>query len=131
MAGDKEQEAAYRDADLMLFQTGRFADVLVTCGPRSWNLHRNILCARSTWFETALVGKYVVSEASLFFYTSVVANQLTSKQCGQMRSQQEAFDGVIRIQEQDPEAVEVCLRYIYGGGEHIASGLSRCFDSDI
>lgn len=34
-----------------------------------------------------------------------------------MRSQQEAFDGVIRIHEQDPEAVEVCLKYIYGGGE--------------
>lgn len=48
-----------------------------------------------------------------------------------MRSQQEAFDGVVRIQEQDPEAVEVCLRYIYGGGEHIASNLTRYLESDI
>lgn len=63
MVEDKNQEAAYRAADLMLFQTGRFADVLVTCGPKSWNLHRNILCARSAWFETALTGSYVVSTA--------------------------------------------------------------------
>lgn len=63
MTGDKKQEAAYMAADLMLFRTGRFADVLVTCGPKSWNLHRNILCARSAWFETALVGSYVVSAA--------------------------------------------------------------------
>lgn len=61
MAGDKEQEAAYRTADLMLFESGRFADVLVTCGPRSWNLHKNILCTRSVWFEKALTGSYVVS----------------------------------------------------------------------
>lgn len=44
-----------------------------------------------------------------------------------MKSQQEAFDGVIRIEEQDPEAVELCLRYIYGGGEYIHSGLIVCF----
>lgn len=48
-----------------------------------------------------------------------------------MRSQQEAFDGVVRIQEQNPEAVEVCLRYIYGGGKPIASKLTRCLESDI
>lgn len=48
-----------------------------------------------------------------------------------MRSQQEAFDGVIRIQEQNPEAVEVCLKYIYGGGEHIAGGPIDGFESDI
>lgn len=44
-----------------------------------------------------------------------------------MKSQQEAFDGVIRIKEQDPEAVEVCLRYIYGGGAYNYSVLIRCF----
>lgn len=48
-----------------------------------------------------------------------------------MRSQQEAFDGVIRIQEQNPEAIEICLRYIYGGGEHIADELIVGFESDI
>lgn len=48
-----------------------------------------------------------------------------------MRCQQEAFDGAIRIQEQDPEAVEVCLRYIYGGGERTPSNLIMCLESDI
>lgn len=74
MAGDKEQEAAYRDADLMLFRSGRFADVVVTCGPKSWNLHKNILCARSAWFETALVGSYVVSSTGQNYYTYELAD---------------------------------------------------------
>ncbi|KAG6353626.1 hypothetical protein INS49_005334 [Diaporthe citri] len=93
MAGDPEQETAYRSGDLRLFESGLFSDIVVECGPRSWNLHRNILCTRSVWFETAITGSYVV---------------------GQMKLNQDAFDGVIRIEEQDPEAVEVCLRYIYG-----------------
>lgn len=38
-----------------------------------------------------------------------------------------AFDGTIRIHEQDPAAVEVCLKYIYGGGEYIHSDPARCF----
>lgn len=63
MPGDPKQEAAYRAADLRLFETSHFSDVLVTCGPRSWNLHRNILCTRSVWFEKAIAGSYVVSAA--------------------------------------------------------------------
>lgn len=42
-----------------------------------------------------------------------------------MRSQQEVFDAVIRIEEQDHDAVDLCLRYIYGGGEYNDSALLR------
>lgn len=47
-----------------------------------------------------------------------------------MKSKQEAFDAVIRIEEQDPDAVELCLRYIYGGGEYSDSCLIGCYLSD-
>lgn len=63
MAGDPKQEAAYRAGDLRIFESGLFSDIVVQCGPRSWNLHRNILCARSVWFKTAITGSYVVRSA--------------------------------------------------------------------
>lgn len=61
MASDKLQEAAYRAADLGLFESGHFSDIVVICGPRSWDLHKNVLYARSVWFEKAIAGSYVVS----------------------------------------------------------------------
>lgn len=63
MAGDPEQEAAYRAGDLRLFESGLFSDVVVGCGSRSWNLHRNILCTRSIWFQKAVGGQLMVSSA--------------------------------------------------------------------
>jgi hypothetical protein len=43
-----------------LLESGLFSDVTVSCGERTWKLHRNILCSRSTWFEKALTGNFEV-----------------------------------------------------------------------
>lgn len=60
MPRDKKQEAAYRSADLSAFETGLFSDCVVTCGTKSWNLHRVTLCYRSEWFEKTLTGQFMV-----------------------------------------------------------------------
>ena len=106
MAEDKEQEAAFRSADLNVFDTGRFTDAVVTCGAKSWFVHRTILCARSEWFDRALAGPFMVSTDCKVPYCSNFADKLAQE-----------GEGVVDIGEQDPDAVELCLRYIYGGGK--------------
>ncbi|KAG8158290.1 hypothetical protein KVR01_012051 [Diaporthe batatas] len=86
MSQDVEQEAADRSADLGAMETGLFSDCTITCGTKTWNLNRATLCSRSAWFTTALT--------SLF---------------------QEGQQATVNIDEQDEDAVEVCLKYIYGG----------------
>ncbi|KAH8767330.1 hypothetical protein F5883DRAFT_418985 [Diaporthe sp. PMI_573] len=87
MPRDKEQEDAYRSADLSVFGSGLFSDCVIKCGPKSWSLHRATLCSRSVWFEKTFTGLFT-----------------------------EGREAVVHIREQDPEAVELCLKYIYGGG---------------
>ncbi|POS77133.1 hypothetical protein DHEL01_v204471 [Diaporthe helianthi] len=88
MPRDEHQEAAYRSADLNAMETGLFSDCVrvVTCGPKTWNLHRVTLCSRSLWFEKALTKQF-----------------------------QEGCQAAVNVPEQDPDAVEVCIKYIYGG----------------
>lgn len=109
MAENKEQEAAYKAGDMSLFEFGHFSDVRVECGSKSWNLHRNILYTRSVWFQKTLCGPMTVSSACIIIPYSAISSPL--------RPCQEATEQVVRIREQNPEAVEICLRYIYGGGE--------------
>ena len=57
---DEEQEAekdwdAMRQPESWLLDNGHFADVTVSCGPRSWKLHKAILARESTvWREKFL-----------------------------------------------------------------------------
>ena len=60
MEEDEEQEAekdwdAMRQPESWLLDNGHFADVTVSCGPRSWKLHKAILARESTvWREKFL-----------------------------------------------------------------------------
>lgn len=36
----------------------------VTCKDRTWNLHKNILCSRSVWFDKALNGNFKVMHST-------------------------------------------------------------------
>ncbi|KAB5513159.1 BTB/POZ protein [Coniochaeta sp. 2T2.1] len=76
----------FLSADQKLLESGLFADVTVTCKGKTWNLHKNILCSRSVWFEKALNGNFV-----------------------------EASTGVVDITNFEPEAVDLLITYIYTG----------------
>lgn len=53
-------------SDLKLLESGNFADVTVTCGTKTWKLHKLILCSRSRFFGKALTGHYQVGAARTF-----------------------------------------------------------------
>ncbi|KAK4209099.1 BTB/POZ protein [Rhypophila decipiens] len=79
-------ENRFLSSDERLLESGLFSDVMVKCGDTAWNLHKNILCSRSVWFNKALTGNY-----------------------------EESKTGVINISDFDPAAVGWVIRYIYTG----------------
>lgn len=42
----------------MLLETGNFADAVIICGQKSWNVHKTIICSRCDWFQKALDGNF-------------------------------------------------------------------------
>ena len=42
-------------------KSGEYSDFIVVCGRQSWDLHRNIVCPRSKFFNAALNGGFQVS----------------------------------------------------------------------
>ncbi|KAK7946355.1 uncharacterized protein PG986_010676 [Apiospora aurea] len=69
-----------------LLKCGDLADVKVSCGERSWDLHKAILCSRCPFFERALVGQF-----------------------------QEARTSHVILRENDPDEVDGVIEYIYTG----------------
>ncbi|KAM7182756.1 BTB/POZ fold, partial [Rhypophila sp. PSN 637] len=68
------------------FKSGQFSDCKVKCGDRVWNLHKFVLCSRSSFFKTAFTGGLLECRTS-----------------------------EITLQEQDPDRVGIMLEYIYSG----------------
>lgn len=96
-------------SDLKLLESGNFADVTVTCGARTWKLHKLILCSRSRFFDKALSAPYKVGAARTLPMSQLIDPADPLVLC------QEAVDRVVNIQQQDPEAIDVVLKLIYGG----------------
>ncbi|KAK2609394.1 hypothetical protein N8I77_002891 [Diaporthe amygdali] len=86
MTSQSREDASLRASDLKLLETGNFADIEIICRGRTFKVHKAVVCSRSLWFEKALTGGFA-----------------------------EAATGKVKIDEEEPEAIEVMLRYIYGG----------------
>ncbi|KAK3503236.1 hypothetical protein B0T13DRAFT_394127 [Neurospora crassa] len=96
----------FLSSDEKLLESGLFSDVVVKCGDRTWNLHKNILCSRSIWFEKALTGHF-----------------------------EEAKTGVVNIENFEPSAIDILIRYIYTGScdipalsPHTKTNFVSCFE---
>ena len=48
-----------------LWETGKYSDLVITCGGRKWNVHRNIVCLRSSFFAAACDGSFQVCETHI------------------------------------------------------------------
>lgn len=46
--------------DLELLESGLFADATITCGDRTWKVHKSIIC-RCEWFKKAFGGNFEVN----------------------------------------------------------------------
>ncbi|KAK7917707.1 hypothetical protein PG985_011315 [Apiospora marii] len=69
-----------------LLRSRVLADVKVSCGDRSWDLHKLILCSRCSFFKKALTGEF-----------------------------EEAKTGHVILRENDPEEIDGIIQYIYTG----------------
>lgn len=80
MSHDEAQEVAYRSADLNAMETGLFSDCVITCGPKTWNLHRVTLSSRSLWFERALNSQFQVRHGiHLHLLSATITDKLPLK----------------------------------------------------
>ncbi|KAK4246817.1 hypothetical protein C7999DRAFT_41797 [Corynascus novoguineensis] len=87
-----EMDNRFMSSDAKLLRSGLFSDVKVKCGDTTWQLHKNILCTRSQWFEKALTGSF-----------------------------EEAKTGVVEIENFAPRQIDSMLQYIYTGACDIPS----------
>ncbi|KAK4963380.1 hypothetical protein LTR10_001008 [Elasticomyces elasticus] len=68
----------------MLLTSGKHTDLKIKLGDHIWNVHKNIVCARSDFFVKACEGKF-----------------------------KEADDGVVEIHDDDPTVIDKMIHYIY------------------
>lgn len=52
--------ASFQENDIHLLQTGDFADGVVKCNGRTWNVHRMLLASRLRFFKAAFYGQFAV-----------------------------------------------------------------------
>ncbi|OBT80496.1 hypothetical protein VF21_00742 [Pseudogymnoascus sp. 05NY08] len=69
-----------------LLDSGKYSDMRITCQGRPWNVHRAVICTASPVFAAMVDGKF-----------------------------KEAQSGVIDLPADEPEIVEMMLRFLYQG----------------
>ncbi|KAK7700609.1 hypothetical protein SLS64_010752 [Diaporthe eres] len=89
--------------DLELLESGVLADATVTCGDKTWKVHKNII-RRCDWFNKAFSGN---------FKNGKRAGYLTARYAGT----QEAQTNNVNISAEDfsPEVVDCTISFIYSG----------------
>ncbi|TVY24589.1 hypothetical protein LHYA1_G006306 [Lachnellula hyalina] len=85
------------------FDNGTYSDLTIKCHYRSWKVHRVVVCSQSTVLHAACMTgfKVIIQERSSFSSKSDPT--------------QEQYTGVIDLDDDDPVAVEILLKYFYTG----------------
>ncbi|OTA98738.1 hypothetical protein M426DRAFT_17146 [Hypoxylon sp. CI-4A] len=86
LRGYKNEAELLKESGRDLLESGNFSDVTVSCGNRTWKLHRAVICVRCPYFNTVFSG-----------------------------SSKEATTSRFTLKDQIPEDVDGVIRYLYTG----------------
>ncbi|KAI7210711.1 hypothetical protein KC333_g8081 [Hortaea werneckii] len=85
------------------FETGDYADMTITCGDRTWKVHKLVVCSKVASFAKAVHGKF---KARSFCVKDLLLLLILY---------QEARHSCIELVDDDPSAVDAMLRWLYYG----------------
>ncbi|KAF5501504.1 Kelch-like protein 40a [Colletotrichum siamense] len=66
----------FGDQDQYLLMSGILSDCMVICGDKSWNLHKTILCTRSSYFKSVLLNNWPEAKISKVEITEYTPNEI-------------------------------------------------------
>lgn len=91
-----------------LFNSTEPSDFVVRCGDREWQVYKQVLCTKSDYFNRAIKGSFKASD-------SVVPSLGMSCSADIFPTTQESQENSIDLQEDDPDAVDLLLEFLYTG----------------
>lgn len=103
---DKEAEDKFfADMAWELYKSGEYADLTIKIkdSAKEFRVHRAVVCKQSKFFEAACRGDFAVSVHRL---TSTLVSLETDMK-------QEAANRFIELEDDDPEIVEIMIKYLY------------------
>ena len=85
-----------------LYESGKYSDLIISCGEKQFNVHRNIVCTQCPWIAAACDGNFMVG---LVLYSAMLS--------ANGRSMQESTSGIITIVDETPATMEQLVLYLY------------------
>ena len=88
------------EAGFEMLESGKYSDFTITCGDRTFKVHRGIICAQSDFFQAVCASKFKVLQP----FTATCASTHTC---------QESIEAKVDLPEDEPEIVARVLEYLY------------------
>ena len=85
-----------------LYESGKYSDLIISCGEKQFNVHRAIVCTQCPWIAAACDGNFMVG---LVLYSAMLS--------ANGRSMQESASGMITIVDETPTTVKRLITYLY------------------
>ena len=85
-----------------LYESGKYSDLIISCGEKQFNVHRAIVCTQCPWIAAACDGNFMVG---LVLHSAMLS--------ANGRSMQESASGMITIVDETPATVERVIVYLY------------------
>lgn len=95
-----------------IYRDGKYSDLTVVCGERTYRAHKVLLCTRSQFFAKACDGGFQVRRKGSSHSDSLLAGHVFDRTDSSTVSQ-EASTGVIDLSQDDPQAVKMMMHYFY------------------
>ncbi|KAI0147301.1 hypothetical protein GGR57DRAFT_259153 [Xylariaceae sp. FL1272] len=98
---DEDEETDQKLMDSLLYYSGEYSDLIISCGERRFRAHKALICPRSDFFAAACRGDF-----------------------------KENHEGIVDLPDDDPRAVEMMVYYFYHFRYDLAGTLAGDADTD-